>query len=200
MKIKFINPRHFPFSLILTVLGTITLSFATGALIIPHSLVVGGVSGIAIILNALFPLGESAWIVALTLALFILGLVALGGHFMLKTLISTLVYPIGVALFSRVSLFWGEELVFAAAILSGVLTGLGCAMVFLCGGSTGGVDILAFAVSRTSKRIRAPHVIFIIDTLVIVFGILIYRDLSLAMLGIVSASLTALVIEKIFRS
>ena len=200
MKIKFKKPTKPAASLLLTVLGTLVLAFSTGALIIPHKLVVGGVSGIAIILDVFFPLGKEAWIAVLSIVLFIFGLVLLGKGFMLKTLVSTFLYPPAAALFSRIGIFAGEGWLLTAAILSGVLTGLGCALAFLGGGSTGGVDILALVIENRTLKIRTSRVIFIIDSAVIILGVLILRDTVLAALGVLSASLTALVIDKIFYS
>ena len=86
-------------NILLVILGTGVLSFGTAIFLVPFDLVTGGVSGIAIVLeNAL---GEvlpnmtvDLYITILTWLLFFMGLVFLGKHFAIKTLISTIFYPL----------------------------------------------------------------------------------------------------------
>ena len=189
-------------NVLLTVSGSLLISFASGALIIPNKLVVGGMSGLSILLNSAVRIGEDAWIMLLSISLFLFGLFALGGSFILKTLIETVVYPLGVSFFVRYLAPLTQNLIdeLFAALFGGAITGLGASLAFLGGGSTGGVDVIAVALSRLSHKLRPPVVIFAIDALVILLGMAIYRDLSLAALGILSAAVSALVIEKVFCS
>ncbi len=211
MKIEYKTLSGLGKNLFLTVIGTLLLSFATGVFILPYNLVVGGISGFAIVLNAPVPIGEDVWIAVITLLLFVLGAFCLGRDFALKTLVSTIVYPLGVSLFSHVASSefldgffdiagssYGEIGVLLAAIFGGVLTGAGCALAFLGGGSTGGVDIIAFIICKIFKKAKSSVVIFALDASVIVAGIFVNRDFVLMLLGIVCAFLTALMIDKVF--
>ena len=150
-------------------------------------------------------------ITILTWAMFFLGLFVLGKSFAMKTLISTIVYPIGVAMFSNItsaefldgffnlntSAYSGVG-VLLATLFSGVLVGLGCALSFLGGGSTGGVDVIAFTICKLFKRLRSSVVIFIVDASAVVLGMFVIGDFALSLLGIVSAFVAALVVDKVF--
>ena len=85
-----------------------------------------------------------------------------------------------------------------AAIFGGVLVGLGCALSFLGGGSTGGVDILAFMICKWFKRVISTHVIFAIDAIVIIMGVFAIGDIVLSLLGIISAFVCSMLIDKVF--
>ena len=146
----------------MVVVGTIILAFGTSVFLLPFNLVTGGVSGYSIVIKSLLPfdfISKEMIIAILTWTLFFLGFIILGKGFAMKSLISTLVYPIATALFSnlRSTDFLGgffrlessahpQIAILLAAVFSGVFVGLGCALSFLGGGSTGGVDVIAFTV------------------------------------------------------
>ena len=201
-------------NIITIVIGTLILSFGTSLFMLPFDLVSGGVSGYAIVLSQIIPpeiLSVELIITILTWAMFIVGFFVLGKSFALKTLISTIVYPIGVAIFSNLTRedvlggFFNLQTgnyagvgVILASLFSGVFIGLGCALSFLGGGSTGGVDVIAFCICKIFKKLRSSAVIFCVDASAIVFGMFIIGDFTLSLLGIVSAFVAALVIDKVF--
>ena len=197
-------------NVILVIIGTLILSFGTSIFMLPYDLVTGGVSGYAIVLSQIIPpeiLSVELIITVLTWAMFILGFIVLGKSFAMKTLISAIVYPIGVTIFSniaRISFFNLQSSdhasvgVLLASVFAGVLIGLGCALSFLGGGSTGGVDVIAFIICKIFKRARSSVVIFIVDASAIVLGMFVIRDFVLTLLGIISAFIAALMIDKVF--
>ena len=85
-----------------------------------------------------------------------------------------------------------------ASIFGGLLIGLGCAVTFLGGGSTGGIDVLAFIICKHVKKSRSSKVIFYIDATVIIIGVFVIRDLIITLLGIITAFVGALVIDRVF--
>ena len=201
-------------NLILTVVGTLILSAGTAIFIIPFDLVAGGVSGLAIVIKQLLPI---EWIsidlivTVLTWSLFFVGLFALGKGFALKTLISSVVYPLGVSLFLRLAepdAFGGffslqasahsDIALLLGASIGGVLVGAGCAVTFLGGGSTGGVDIIAFTLCKIFKRWKSSAVIFAIDAAVVVLGMFVIGDFVLTLLGVLSAFVSAVMVDKVF--
>lgn len=209
MNPKLVKPLK---SMLLVIAGTLVLALGTAIFIIPFDLVTGGISSIAIILNKILPfLTIDLLITLVTWTLFFVGLFSLGKGFALKTLISTIVYPIGITLFSRLTdpsvlggIFdlrvseYSEIAIILAALFGGALVGAGCALTFLGGGSTGGVDILAFLICKVFKRLRSSVVIFCIDASTVVVGLFIIGDLVITLLGISSALVAAAVIDKLF--
>jgi uncharacterized membrane-anchored protein YitT (DUF2179 family) len=206
-------------NLFLVIFGTGVLAFGTAVFLVPEELVTGGVSGLAIVLDTYlgeafsFHYGEEFYITLLTWALFLLGLVFLGKDFAAKTLLSTVLYPImyywcSLLVDPELNLFNGffiiqksdykDVAVLIAATLGGALTGIGCAIAFRGGGSTGGVDVLAFLFCKIFKKIKSTHIIFAIDASIIVLGFFIIDDMVVSLLGIVSAFLCTMMIDKVF--
>lgn len=198
----------------LVILGTLILAFGTAIFIIPFDLVSGGMSGLAIVIDALIPLEVitvDLIITVLTWGLFLVGLIFLGKDFAMKTLISAIVYPIAISLFLLLvdpevlgGLFcleaagYSELSLIISATVGGALVGVGCAVTFLSGGSTGGMDIVAFLICKAFKRLKSSQVIFWIDATIVILGAFLAKDLVLTSLGVVSAMIAAFVIDKIF--
>ena len=193
----------------LIVVGTLVLAFGTAVFIIPFELVVGGVSGFSIVVNRITggKLSVDLLITLFTWALFFLGIFTLGKGFALKTLLSSIIYPIGISLFGRLAdggflrlseSAYPQLAVLLSALFGGVLVGTGCALTFLGGGSTGGVDIIAFSVCKIFKRLKSSLAIFIIDSTAVLLGMFVIGDVVLTMLGIISALVSATAVDKIF--
>ena len=198
----------------LVILGTLSLSFGTAIFLLPFNLVTGGVSGIALIIENLISseiFTIDLIVTVLTWVLFFVGLIFLGWSFAAKTLISTVVYPVGVSLFLRLAspdvlngffyLAGGEYdqiVLIIASVAGGLFVGVGCALSFIGGGSTGGVDVISFVICKVFKRLKSSHVIFAIDSAIVLLGMFVIGDLVLTLLGVLSAFVTALMIEKVF--
>ena len=198
---------------LMVILGTAILAFATSVFLVPFQLVTGGMSGLAIVLEQWLPFDISidVYISVLTWSLFLIGLLFLGKRFAAKTLLSAVFYPVFFTLFHKLvdpNVFNGlfvlqntayqENAVLLAAIFGGVLVGLGCAVTFIAGGSTGGVDIFAFILCKIFKKLKSARVIFAIDAAVVILGVFAIGDIVLSLLGIISAFVCSLVIDKVF--
>ena len=199
-------------NMFLVIFGTAVLAFGTAVFIEPYNLVTGGVSGLAIVLADFVPLelDFNFYYTVLTWVLFFLGLMLLGKDFAIKTLLSTVFCPVFVSLFSHLveqqtlnGMFvmqnsqYQDIAVLLAAVCGGACVGAGCAITFIAGGSTGGVDILAFLLIKVFKRIKSSHLIFAIDVAIVVMGFFV-NDIVISLLGIISAFICAAVIDRVF--
>ncbi len=200
---------------LIVMLGTFILALGTETCIIPSGLDIGGVSGIAIcFVYANINIEPELVITILCWILFFLGLIFLGWSFSTQTIVSTITYPIFLYLinyllnkFSFLSIIDSPSLesnmpmtLLICSILGGILVGAGCAVAFIGGGSTGGVDIITFIICKYIPRIKSSHMIFVIDALIILAGFIVnpIHDVVLAFLGILSAFIGAVVIDKVF--
>lgn len=203
----------------LIAVGTIFLTFGTVAFLTPYHIVTGGVSGIAIaIQNAVYgTAGDAKNIVdivavSLNIILFIIGFFFLGKKFSVQTFLSVLIYTATFPLFIRVlhvdqwfnleSGFTLEKIdprftILLAALCGNAFVGIGVALTFLGGGSTGGVDVLALILNKYWK-VKTSIATFIIDASIIIMGFIISKDLVTAIIGVIGAFVSALLIDKIF--
>lgn len=201
-------------NIIFIILGTSILAFGTGIFIVPFDLVTGGVSSVAIIINSFLSFEGSIdiYISIITWLLYGIGVIILGKSFAIKTLISTIVYPIIFSLSYRLvdsnvlngffnlanNSNYKEISILLASIFGGAFVGAGCAITFLGGGTTGGLDVLAFVICKYFKKVKSSVIIFVIDVILILLGAFVIKDLVVSLLGITSAFICAIVIDKIF--
>ena len=197
----------------LVVIGTLVLAFGCAVFVVPFDLVTGGVTGISIIIDELIGglIPIDVVIAVITWGLFFLGLAFIGWEFALKTLASTIIYPPAISLFMHLvspNVLGGvfdlttsshaNIALIISALFGGLCVGTGCALTFLGGGSTGGVDIIAFILCKFFKRWKTSTVIFIVDATTVILGLFVIKDLILTLLGVISAWIAAQVIDKVF--
>ena len=200
-------------NLLLVVAGTLILAFGCAVFVVPFNLVTGGVTGISIIINEIIAgaIPIDLVIGIITWGLFFLGLIVLGWDFALKTLVSTIIYPIAISLFMRLvapdvlggilhlaSSPHADIALIISALFGGLCVGTGCALTFLGGGSTGGVDIIAFIICKFVKKWKSSTIIFTIDAVTVICGLFVIKDLIVTLLGVISAWIGAMVIDRIF--
>ena len=197
----------------LVLLGTLVLAFGCAVFVVPFNLVTGGVTGISIIIDYVTQSAIPIDIVIgiITWGLFFLGLFFLGWDFAVKTLVSTIVYPVAISLFLKLvspdvldGVFYlqgsahADIALIISALFGALCVGTGCALTFLGGGSTGGVDIIAFILCKYFKKWKSSTVIFVIDATTVIFGLFAIKDLILTLLGVISAWICAMMIDKVF--
>ncbi len=149
----------------------LTIGLAIGTLgwtgfLIPAKIVGGGLTGIATIIYFI-----TGWDVGLTsliinIALIIIAIRVLGASFGIKTIYCVLVYS-GLLTVMR-PMFEApivSELMMDS-IIGGILAGLGGGIVFVNGGSTGGVDIIAMIINKY-KNISLGRLLLGMDVIII---------------------------------
>lgn len=192
----------------LIVVGSILLAFGTGVFLLPATLNTGGLSGVGIIGEGLFGFDADLVVLVMTWAFFFISLLFLGWRFTIKSLVSSFVYPLALILLMRlpaiatetVKLF-GEGADVAtkliAGVFGGVFNGVGVALTFRGGGSTGGVDILVVILNKY-LRLSYSVMSFVIDGLIIAIGLFVLKDVVLSLIGILSAFVFAITLEFVF--
>lgn len=122
--------------------GNILLAFAVCAFVVPNSFMLGGSTGIALVVKSWLPLPISTITAAVNVTLFMLGFIFLGKNFAMTSLLSTVIYPLILGVFERMHFgSWCTEDTLLSAVFAGVLMGYGIGLVIRAGGSTGGMDI-----------------------------------------------------------
>lgn len=177
-------------------IGNLLLAIAVICFIEPNHIISGGLAGVAIALQPIFPLLDTtAFISISTIVLFIVGAICLGKDFLLKTLVSAISYPIFLYVLEY---FLGNRMYIDNRILSsictGVLSGIGIGLVFKTGSSTGGMDILAIL---GEKYLRIPFHIgcLILDGATVLLGVTMYSIYD-ALIGLLSVVVTTYMIDK----
>lgn len=179
--------------------GNIAVSIGVAWFILPNDVLTGGLPGVAIALQKIIPLSPEFMINVGTVGLFVIGAIILGKKFAMKTIVSTIAYPLLLSLFTYISSQYIAPDTFImdkylATIYGGALMGIGIGCVFRTGASTGGMDIPPLVINKYTK-IPLPTLVLIVDALTVMLGALTY-GLEAALTGILSVWVSSFMINK----
>jgi uncharacterized membrane-anchored protein YitT (DUF2179 family) len=176
-------------------LGSMLIGIGINGFILPFHLINGGIFGISILLNYLYGIKLSLLFVLLNLPIYCLALK------------SDPIYFINGVIGAVVSGFLIEMLepvkgafhlpIFASVICGGIFIGAGVGFMLRNHISPGGMDLLALLISKWTS-LNVGIIIYFIDTLIIITGLLILQDANLlysllivAIVGLLASILTS---------
>lgn len=189
----------------LIVIGSFILAAGFVFFITPYKIVPGGVYGIGIVIHNLtkgllsfapegFPIGLFGLI--LNIPLTIAGIKILGPRFGIKTVLGfilTSVFMDGLTWYRGY-----EPLVENNALLSsvfgGVLIGFGLGLIFKSKASSGGSDIVAMILAKYT-RLPLGQLLIYIDSVIVLFGLIVFRDWSIPLYSWIVIFITGKVID-----
>ncbi len=157
---------------------------AISLLLTPNKIVCGGISGVSTILYHTFALQPGMTFAVINIILLALGLKVLGLSFTLKTLFGAGMLSLFVQIFSYLPPLTSD--IFLASIYGGILYGVGIGIAFVAGASTGGTDIIGRLVQQKFSQIPIGKLLLIIDGIVIVASLLVFKKVDLTLLGIIA--------------
>ncbi len=156
--------------------------------ILPYQITTGGVSGISALIFYSTGVPANLSYLAINAVLIAIALYTMGWRYCLKTMISIGLITIGMGLLQELITVTGTdgkpvmmqivgEEKSLACVIGGLLEGLGLALVFLTGGSTGGTDIVASSINKY-KDISLGRIMLYIDLCIITSSWFIIHDLE----------------------
>ncbi|WP_229106449.1 YitT family protein [Paenibacillus sp. 1001270B_150601_E10] len=168
-------------------LGSILLAVSYYHINFQNNLVEGGFVGLALIGKYTLDWSPALTVLMLDIPVFIVAWFLSGRQFILNTAIATGTFSLTYELcerFSPIVLNFGSNM-FLAAVLSGLLTGLGAGLVLRFGGATGGDDILALMLSRVSKlSVGTVFILFDVAVLLLSLFFLPLMDILYTILAV----------------
>lgn len=163
---KKMKKRIINFIMFITGILIVTITF--NAICLPKNIVIGGVSGIAVILNYLLKIDISTTLIIGNTIIIIIGIIVLGLKDTLPSIIGSIAYTLGVYLTENLITI-NIDSIFLSIIAIGILHGIGYALVYLAGYSTGGIDILGI-IFQKKFGIPLGKALLIIKSLIIIVG------------------------------
>lgn len=161
--------------LTIVILGILISSLAFNIFLSPYHIVVGGISGLSMLLNELLGFNEALNIFVLFMFLYIIGCIFLDRDDMVKTLIISILFPLFVYLtsFLLVKIDLSVDNRFLAGIMGGVTFGFGLGLVYHEGYNTGGMDILSKILNKY-LHFNYTYTTLAIDILIAIIGAFIF--------------------------
>ena len=159
-------------------IGIIIMSLGFYYFILPSDLVVGGVTGLGLVLSTTFEkFPISAFVLILNIILLITGLIFLGKKLFIRSIYGSLLFPLVLFLMETFLplIDFKEDLVLAVTF-GGVLLGVGFGLVIKYGGTSGGTDI---PIKILNKKLKMPIslALYSIDGIIVLLGVMVFYNL-----------------------
>lgn len=181
-------------SFVLLAIGNFLLAISVVFFFIPNNVLSGGVAGLAIALFPFFHVEVELMINIIIVLTFILGTVFLGKNFAIKTIASSILYPVFITILNSIS-FQPQIEPMIAALYGGAIAGLGLGVTFATGASTGGMDVPPLILNKFTG-IRVSIWVMIVDALTILLGMASY-SINEVLIGFLSIFAASYVIDKV---
>ena len=157
--------------LILILLGSILYAAGTVLFIFPHLLLLGGTSGISVIIERFVDFSPGNILMVINFSLLVVSFIVLGREMAFKTLIGSVFTTVGIGAFEKLFAF-DKPLIgnaYASAVIGALTIALASALLFYVNSSSGGTDIIALIVKKFSG-IKIGKALLITDILIVILG------------------------------
>lgn len=156
----------------------------------------GGLTGLALIMNYLWKTPIGLTTVLLNIPLMLLSYRFLGKTFLLKTIKTMFFCTIFLDIvFPHLPAYSGSQ--FMAALYSGIFLGIGMALFYMRGSSSGGTDFLAMSIKARRPHLSIGIVTMVIDLVIILLGWPVFGNIDAVLYGLASTFVSSLMIDKI---
>lgn len=179
----------FRYSLI--VLGAALYAAGFAFFLYPNSIIVGGVSGIAMIINYLTKLPVGVMTIVLNIPLFVVAWKHFGTRFIISSLVGMTASSVFVDLFTAFGISATSDMLLAC-VIGGVIKGVGLGLVYYAAATTGGTDIIAKFIRLKFPYVNFGTMVLITDSIIVIAFAIIYNRIESALY----AAITMFVVSK----
>ena len=156
---------------LLIILGSAMYAVSTVCFIFPKSLLLGGTSGISVILTSFISNTPGFILTVINTALLVLALIVLGKSMAIKTLVGSVATTLMISLFELI--FKLEAPIvsnsFVSAAIGAAIIAIASGIMFYVNSSSGGTDIIALIIKKFSS-LEIGKALLVTDILIVIVG------------------------------
>ncbi|WP_369698842.1 YitT family protein [Paenibacillus pedocola] len=178
------------------IFGSAMIACGFNLFLVPHRLLSGGVSGLAMLVGYFTPFNISLMYLLFNVPLLVAGWFQLGRRFIILSILSVVSTTWLMALIPTVTVASDMLL---ASVFGGVLVGVGAGISFRMGGSSGGFDILGSIITRY-RDFPIGSVLVGLNGLVILAAAYFDNNWNLALASMISIYVSGKVVDLIHVS
>lgn len=145
-------------------LGSIIAAFALETILIPNTILDGGVTGISIIISKLTNISLSVLILILNIPFVYVGYKNMGKGFLMRAVYSMVLFSLALSYFAYFDTL--IDTILLATVYGGALLGLGVGLVIHAGGCVDGTESVALVISKKTS--------LSVGQVVLIFNLIIY--------------------------
>lgn len=177
--------------------GSFIMACSTAFFLLPNKLSTGGFSGLSTIAYYLFHIPVGTAMIILNVPLFFIAFFRVGRKFIIKSIIGTFFLSVFINVLERFPAVTTDR--FLACIYGGIIMGIGTSIILKISGSTGGSDLLSYVVRSFNNRFRAGDLIIVVDTVIIVISILVFKEIEIGLYSAIAIYLMGKMIDIVFE-
>ncbi|ANU13037.1 hypothetical protein B481_0365 [Planococcus halocryophilus Or1] len=178
--------------LLLIFVSSIVLGFAANMFLLPHEILAGGVTGIAMMFGLVTPLNAGLWMIILNVPILVVGWMKLGKTFIANSLFSVVVTSVSMLYIPVVKI---TEDALLSSVFGGVISGIAVGIIIRYYSSTGGFDVIGLLLS-IKRDIPLGALVFSLNSAVVFVSGFIF-SWELAMYTMASIYITGLVVDRV---
>ncbi len=177
------------------ILGSFLFSISVIWFADPMRLVIGGISGIAIIIKEFTAIPLFITNLVLNIPLFLIAVTQRGFKFIFKSLLSVLLITLMLELLTFVKnpLNVSDDILLTA-LMTGVFGGTGLGLIFRSGATSGGTDMLASIFKYIKPHFNISRLLLLIDGIIIIGGMTIF-GVSKGLYAIIAVIISTIIIN-----
>ena len=169
--------------IVVTIVSSFLIAFTVYGLIKPNNFTIGGIAGMAVLINHMIPVLEIEYITfALNIPLLILAVIYLKRKFAILSVMNIGMQSLWMFIFRQCNMFTVDfsgganaDKIFAA-IAAGLCFGVAIALAYKIGSSTGGGDIMAVLIQRKVGASSIAWILMGINATVIGASFFVFYD------------------------
>ena len=181
------------------VFGTFCLALCYNLFFVPNNIVVGGMSGLGIVLHELTGFNAQAFIYISSFILLIVSFFCLGKDETKRVAIGTFLYPLFITFTKPMSSllleYFSFQEILVTVVLAGLLYGFSNGLVYKFGYSTGGSDVLV-RLSCKYLHLSEGKGVMIINSIIILSGAFVF-GVDTAVYAIIIIVMGSFLVDKI---
>ena len=178
-------------------LGAVIYALAFDWFVAPNQIAMGGVTGLAQILNALVPvLPVGVLSILVNVPLFLAGWRLLGGRLLVSSLYAMAVSSLAIDVIAWMHTFPPMDPILAT-LYGGAGMGVGLGLVFSQGATTGGTDIIGKLLKLKFPWLPIGKLVMIPDMVVVILAAVVFGTVNAALYGLIQMYLLSKVMDMI---
>ncbi len=181
--------------LILTIAVSIS-SLGWAGFLIPSNIIGGGITGLSSTFYFLWGWDVGVTSLIINAFLILLAIKILGLSYGVKTIYCTVIFSL---LLSFLTKHFTEPIVsdvFIATLIGAALGGVGTAILFINGGSTGGNEIIAMIINKY-KNISLGRILLSLDVIIISTSYIVFHDIEKIVYGLITMAIFSYCIDMV---
>ena len=159
----------------------------------PNDIAPGGVSGLAMILNRIVPIEVGTLILMFNIPILLLGLWKFGIRFLVSTIYATFICSVMTNITALYPPITTDPLL--ATIGGSALASISIGIIFKCGATTGGTDIIVKVLRLKYAHLKTGRLFLICDLFVVLLSAFVFENTDSALYAAIGVFLMSIIFD-----